>query len=105
MQKYVICGKRILKKLSKSLTYQKVTDHCHYAAKYRGVSHSFCNLKINVPNEILVVFRNYHYLFIIEELANEFEGKFECLRENMKKYKTSSVPIEKEVTKTDKDDN
>ena len=37
MQKYVVCGKRILKKLSKSLTYQKVTDHCHYAAKYRGV--------------------------------------------------------------------
>ena len=28
-----ICGKRILKKLSKSINYQKVRDHCHYTGK------------------------------------------------------------------------
>ena len=34
-----------------------------------------------------------------------FEGIFGCLGDNTKKYKTFSVPIEKEVTKIDKDGN
>ena len=25
--------------------YRKVTNHCHYRGKYRGVVHSICNLK------------------------------------------------------------
>ena len=56
-------------------------------------AHSICNLKFNVPNEILVVFHNgsnYHYHFIIKELANEFEGQFECFWENTEKYKNFS---------------
>ena len=48
---------------------------------------------------------NYDHHFIIKELAKEFEGEFECLGENTKTYKTFSVPIEKEVTKIDKDAN
>ena len=53
-----VCGKRILKKLSKNINYQEVRDCCHYAGKYRGAAHSICNLKFNVPNEIPVVFHN-----------------------------------------------
>ena len=34
---------------------------------------------------------------IIKELPNNFLQKFECLRENTEKYKTSSIPTEKEV--------
>ena len=37
-------------------------------------------------------------------MANEFEGQFECFGENKEKYKTS-IPIEKEVTKINKDGN
>ena len=40
-----------------------------------GAALSICNLKFNVPNEILVVFHNgsnYDYYFIIKELANQF---------------------------------
>ena len=53
-----------------------------------------------MPNEIPVVFHNgsnYDYHFIIQELANEFEGKLECLGENTEKCKSFSVPIEKEA--------
>ena len=58
-----------------------------------------------MPNEIPVDFHNglnYDYHFIIKELANEFEGQLESLGENIEKYKTFSVSIEKEVTKIDK---
>ena len=93
-----ICGKRILKKLSKTIN----------TGKYRGAAHSICNLNFNVPNEISAVFpngSNYDYYFIIKELANESEWQFECLRENTEKYKTCSVPTEKEIPKTNKDCN
>ena len=58
--------------------------------------------------EIPVLFHNgstYDYHFIIKELAKEFEGEFECLKENTEKYVTFSVPIKKEITKKDKDGN
>ena len=42
------------------------------------------------------------YHFIIKELAEEFEGEFECLGENTEKSITFSVPIKKEITKKDK---
>ena len=42
--------------------------------------------------------------FIIKELAEEFEGEFEC--EDIKKYITFSVPVKKEIPKKkDKDGN
>ena len=36
---------------------------------------------------------------MIKELAEEFQGEFECLGENTEKYISFSVPIKKEVTK------
>ena len=65
------------------------------------MQHSICNLKLNVPNEFPVVFHissNYDYHFITKELANTIEGQFECLTKNA----DFSVPLEKEVRKTDK---
>ena len=47
----------------------------------------------------------YDYHFIIKDLAEEFEGEFECLGENAEKYITFSVPIKKEITKNDKNGN
>ena len=61
-----------------------------------------------MPNEIPVVFynsSNYDYHFIIKELGNKFEGQFECLVENTKKYKTFSIPVEKEVININKNGN
>ena len=39
---------------------------------------------------------NYKYHFIIKELAERFEGQFECLGENTKNYIISIVPIKRE---------
>ena len=89
-------------------TYHKVRNHCHYTGKYRGAAHDTCNLRYKIPKGIPVVFHNgstYDYHFIIKELAEEFEGQVECLGENTEKYITFSVPIKKEITKTDRDGN
>ena len=87
-----------MEKIAKDKNYQKTRDHCHYTGKYRGSAHSICHSTLNVPNELPLIFHNssnYDYHFIIKELANEFEGKFECLWENKEKYKTFSVKIKK----------
>ena len=34
---------------------KKVKDHCHFTGKFRGASHSRCNLIYKVPKEIPVV--------------------------------------------------
>ena len=84
--------------------YHKVRNHCHYTGKYRGAAHDICYLRYKIPKEIPVVFHNdftYDYHFIIKELAEEFEGEFE----NTEKYITFSVPIEKGITKKDKNGN
>ena len=67
-------------------------------SEYRGPAHSISNLNQSVPKEIPIVFHNgYNYdeNFIIKELAEDVEEKFDCLGENVKKYITFSVPIEK----------
>ena len=48
---------------------------------------------------------SYNYHFIIRELAEEFEGEFECLGKNTGKYITFSVAVKKEITKKDKGGN
>ena len=45
---------------------------------------------------------SYDYHFVIRELAEEFKKQFTCLGENTEKYITLTVPIEKEVTRIDK---
>ena len=65
--------------------YDKVKDHCHYTGKYRGTAHDIWNLRYKVAKEASVVFHNgsiddHH--FIMRELAEVFEGQFECLGGN-----------------------
>ena len=58
-----------------------------------------------MPKIIPIVFHNgsnYDYHFVIKELAEEFKRQFTCLGEYTQKYTTFTVPIEKEVTRIDK---
>ena len=89
----------------KDKKYHKVRDHRRYTGEYGGAAHSICNLKYGVSKKIPIVFHkgsNYDYHFIIKELAKEFEKQFTCLEENTEKYITFNVPVEKEVTRIDK---
>ena len=89
----------------KDKKYCKVRDHCHYTWKNSGVGHSICYLRYSVAKKILIAFHNgfkYNFHFIIKKLAEAFEKKFTCLGENTEKYITFTVPIEKEVTRIDK---
>ena len=90
-----ICKKKFCYDKSK----EKARGHCDYTKKFRWAAHSKYNLRYKVPKEISVVFHNssaYDYHFIIKQLAEEFEGEFECLGENTEKYITFSVPLKKE---------
>ena len=40
---------------------------------------------------------NYENHFIMKELAKDSEGEFNCVEENIEKYKTFPVPVTKEV--------
>ena len=96
-----ICKKRFSTDSGKK-EYFKIKDHCHYTGKYRRAAHDICNLRYNMPKQIPVEFHNgstYDYHFIIKELAEEFEGEFECLGENTEKYITFSMPTKKEIQK------
>ena len=65
--------------------YCKVRDHCHYTGKFRGATHSICNLRCKIQKVIPIVFHNgstYNYHFIIKQLVKEFKGNFDCFGEN-----------------------
>ena len=99
-----ICKEKFENKYFKDKKHCKVRDHCNYTGEYRDAVDSICNLKYTVAKKIPIVFHNgsnYDYHFIIKVLAGVFKKQFTCLRENTKKYITSTVPIEKVVTRID----
>ena len=100
-----ICIEKFENKYLKDKKYRKVTDYCHSTGGYRAAGYSICNLIYSAPKKIPIVFHNgsnYHYHFIIKKLAEELKKQYTYLGENTEKYITFSVPIEKEVTRIDK---
>ena len=67
---------------------KKIRDHYYYAGKYRGATHSICNLKYVIPKEITTDFHNgsnYNYHFIIKVLGKKSEEQLTCLGKNSEK--------------------
>ena len=99
-QKFCYICKKVFSTDDNNKRFHKVKDHCHYTGKYRGAAHDICNLRYKIAKEIPVVFHNgstYEYHFIIKELAEEFEGEFECLGENTEKYSTNVFSTNQKV--------
>ena len=62
-------------------------------------------MKYTVPEKVLIVISNgssYDYHFVIKGSAEEFKKQFTCLGENTKKFIAFTIPINKEVTRTNK---
>ena len=80
------------------LIEKKVKDHCHYTGKFRGATHSKCNLNYKVLKEIPIIIHNASYdaHFILNQLAEEFKSELHYIGDNMEKYITFSVPVKKE---------
>ena len=62
-------------------------------------AHSICKLKKETSRNVVIVLHNelnFHYKFIIKELAKEFNGWLDCLGGKTGNYITFSVPSETE---------
>ena len=84
-----------IKKMKIIKIEKNVKNHCHYTGKCRGAAHSKCNLNYKVPNNIPIISHNASYdtHFIINQLAEEFKGEYDCIGENMEKYIIFSVSM------------
>ena len=83
----------------------KVKDHDHYTGKYRGATHSICNLRYKTQKDIPVVIydgSNYDFHLITTELAKNFRSEIHCIPEDKEKYKSFSITLmhKKENNKT-----
>ena len=60
--------KKLVKEFAKDQNHRKVRDHWRFTGKYGGAAHSIWTLRLNMPNEIPIVFHNgsnHDYHFII----------------------------------------
>jgi len=58
----------------------RVRDHCHLTGRYRGATHSNCNLNYKNSFHIPIVFLNLSgYDFIIKEIATAYDGHVDVL--------------------------
>ncbi|XP_031633745.1 uncharacterized protein LOC116347323 [Contarinia nasturtii] len=73
---------------NKNLNEDKVRDHCHLSGKFRGASHSKCNLKYQISKSIPIVFHNLDYdsHFLIEKLASSFKGHISIIPKTSENY-------------------
>ena len=82
---------------------RKVRDHCHYTGKYRGATHSNCNLQYKIPGHIPMIFHNpsgYNTHLFIRELSKH-KSIMGVIAKNKVYYISFSIKV-KVGTKIDK---
>ena len=80
-----------------------IREHCHLTGRYRGPAHNDpCNLNYKDSRTIPVVFHNlsgYDGHFIINDLANSFEGTVDLIPLNKEKYISFTKHVEDSTIK------
>jgi hypothetical protein len=82
------------KDCKKQLGDDRVRDHCHVTACYRGAAHSKCNLDYKFKGRIPVVFHNrrgYDAHIIMQAIGKGKGRKLNCIPNNMEKYVSFSL--------------
>ncbi|XP_071638427.1 uncharacterized protein [Temnothorax longispinosus] len=80
---------------------KRVQDHCHLTGRYRGPAHSRCNLNYRNVYVIPVFFHNlsgYDVHFVIEKIANDFEGGVDLLPLTKENYISFSKTVRETQT-------
>ncbi|XP_071578598.1 uncharacterized protein [Temnothorax nylanderi] len=80
---------------------KRMRDHCHLTGRYRGPTHSRCNLNYRNVYVIPVFFHNlsgYDAHFIIEKIANDFEGGVDLLPLTKENYISFSKTVKETQT-------
>ena len=77
----------------------KVRDHCHYTSRYRGPTHTKCNLQYKISSYIPIAFHNLlghnDHLFIKELAASSTdEAKMGVIAKNKEDYISLSIKVE-----------
>ncbi|XP_024885115.1 uncharacterized protein LOC112463153 [Temnothorax curvispinosus] len=79
----------------------RVRDHCHLTGRYRGPAHSRCNLNYRNVYVIPVFFHNlsgYDAHFVVEKIANDFEGGVDLLPLTKESYISFSKTVKETQT-------
>ena len=81
----------------------KVRDHYYYTGRYRGPTHSLCNLRYRIPSYIPVIFHNllgYDAHLFIKELGKH-SNDIDVIAKNKEDYTTFSfnVVVDKYIDK------
>ena len=74
---------------SKEITDNKVRDHCHITGKYRGAAHKDCNVKLQIPKKLPIIFHNlegYYGHVICRELNNFDNINIQVIPNSTEKY-------------------
>ncbi|XP_024883502.1 uncharacterized protein LOC112462123, partial [Temnothorax curvispinosus] len=80
---------------------KRVRDHCHLTGRYRGPAHSRCNLNYRNVYVIPVFFHNlsgYNAHFVVEKIANDFEGGVDLLPLTKESYISFSKTVKETQT-------
>ena len=67
---------------------EKVRDHCHVTAQFRGAAHWSCNINLQLTKKVPVIFHNlrgYDSHLIFCEL-NKFDVKIDVIPNRLEKY-------------------
>ena len=76
-------------------------DHCHVTGKFRGASHSKCNINLRLPKKLPIIFHNlqgYDRHITFKEL-NNFDVDIDVIPKGIDKY--MSIIVNRHITFVD----